>query len=192
MSGYDLTWTLRTSDMIGFHAAANAAETYRIMPSHRVHCSLPYTRDQLFDLAADVERYPDFVPWWVAARVSKREGHIYYTDQVIRFAVVRKRFDSKTVLRRPERIDVTSADKVFRRFHLIWRFDSLPDNACRVAFAVDLELRSKLIQDLFGRAINRTIGSVMSAFEAEARRLYGPAPGSCITASESLSRDALI
>lgn len=162
------------------------------MSGHRVHCSLPYARDQLFDLAADVERYPDFVPWWVAARVSKREGNVYYTDQVIRFAVVRKRFDSKTVLLRPERIDVTSADKVFRRFHLIWRFDPLPDNGCRVAFAVDLELRSKLIQDLFGRAINRTIGSVMSAFETEARRLYGPAPGSCIPASEPPSRDALI
>jgi coenzyme Q-binding protein COQ10 len=132
------------------------------------------------------------VPWWVAARVSKREGNVYYTDQVIRFAVVRKRFDSKTVLRRPERIDVTSADMIFRRFHLIWRFDPLPDNGCRVAFAVDLELRSKLIQDLFGRAISRTVGSVMSAFEAEARRLYEPAPGSCITASESPSRDTLI
>jgi coenzyme Q-binding protein COQ10 len=149
------------------------------MSAHRVHCSLPYTRDQLFDLAADVERYPDFVPWWVAARVRSREGNVYYTDQVIRFAVVRKRFDSKTVLRRPERIDVTSADRIFRRFHLIWLFDPLPENGCRVALVVDLELRSKLAQDLFGRAILRTVGSIMSAFEARAHRLYGPSAGPC-------------
>jgi coenzyme Q-binding protein COQ10 len=162
------------------------------MPSHEVHCSLPYTRDQLFDLAADVERYPDFVPWWVAARVSKREGNVYYTDQVIRFAVVRKRFDSKTVLRRPERIDVISADKIFRRFHLIWLFNPPPDNGCRVALVVDLELRSKLAQDLFGRAILRTAGSIMSAFEARAHRLYGPSANPCVTARNGGSSDPIV
>jgi hypothetical protein len=73
-------------------------------------CTLPYSPKQLFDLAADVERYPDFVPWWVAARVWKREGNVYYTDRVIGFAMVRKRFRSKTILHRPERIDVTSTD----------------------------------------------------------------------------------
>ena len=148
------------------------------MLGHRVHCSLPYTRDQLFDLAADVEGYPDFVPWWVAARVWKREGNVYYTDQVIRFAVIRQRFDSKTVLRRPERIDVTSSDRKFRRFHLIWRFDPLPDNGCRVSLLVDLELRSTLVQDLFRRVILRSVGSIMSAFEARAHRLYDPYTGS--------------
>jgi hypothetical protein len=52
--------------MIGFSAAINAAETHRIMPRHEVHCALAYMPEQLFDLAADVERYPEFLPWWVA------------------------------------------------------------------------------------------------------------------------------
>ncbi len=166
--------------MIGFHAPTNAAETYRIMPSHEVHCTLAYMPEQLFDLAADVECYPEFLPWWIAVRVQKREGNVYYTDQVVGFGMVRQRFDSKTVLRRPERMDVTSTDRKFRRFHLIWLFDPLPDNGCRVALVVDLELRSKLAQDLFGRAILHTVGSIMSAFEARAHRLYGPAASSCL------------
>jgi coenzyme Q-binding protein COQ10 len=66
---------------------------------------------------------------------------------------------------------------MFRKFHLTWLFDPLPDNGCRVALVVDLELRSKLIQDLFGRAISRMVGSIMSAFEVRAHRLYGPSDG---------------
>ncbi len=162
------------------------------MSGHRVHCSLPYTRDQLFDLAADVERYPDFVPWWVAARVWKREGNIYYTDQVIRFALVRKRFRSKTILQRPERIDVTSTDGPVRNLHLTWLFDPRPGDECQVSLSVELVLRSQLLQDLFAQAMIRTVGSIMPAFEAQAHRLYEPAPGSCITAGEPTSRNTMI
>jgi coenzyme Q-binding protein COQ10 len=81
-----------------------------VMSTHRFRCSLPYTQDQLFDLAADVESYPEFVPWWVAARVWKREHNVYYTDQIIRLAMVRKHFRSKTIFHPPTRIDVTSTD----------------------------------------------------------------------------------
>jgi coenzyme Q-binding protein COQ10 len=162
------------------------------MSGHRVHCSLPYTQDQLFDLAADVERYPDFVPWWVAARVWKREGNVYYTDQVIRFAVVRKRFGSKTVLQRPERIDVTSTDGPVRNLHLTWLFDGRPENRCQVSLAVELELRSQLIQDLFTQSMVRAVGAIMAAFEAQAHRLYDPTPGSRITTGEPPSRDTMM
>lgn len=144
------------------------------MPSHEAHSALPYMPEQLFDLAADVERYPEFLPWWIAARVRKREVNVYYTDQVVGFGLVRERFGSKTVLQRPERIDVISTDRMFRKFHLTWVFEPLPVNGCQVALSVDLELRSKLIRSLFGRAIIRTVGSIMSAFEARAHRLYGP------------------
>jgi len=163
-----------------------------LMSTRWGRCTLPYSPKQLFDLAADVECYPEFLPWWVAARVWKREGSVYYTDQVIRFAVIRQRFDSKTVLRRPERIDVTSSDRKFRRFHLIWRFDPLPDNGCRVALVVDLELRSKLAQDLFGRAILRTVGSIMSAFEARAHQLYDPSARPGLTPRNSGSGDPIV
>ena len=146
------------------------------MSTYRDRCALPYTAEQLFDLAADVERYPDFLPWWVAARILRREGDVYYTDQVIRFAMVRKRFGSKTVLQRPGRIEVTSTDGPIRTLHLTWHFDPRPDDGCQVSLAADVHLRSRLIQDLFARAMARAVGPIMSAFEAEAHRLYGTAP----------------
>jgi coenzyme Q-binding protein COQ10 len=158
------------------------------MSVHEARCSLPYRRDQLFDLAADVERYPEFVPWWVAARVRRREGDVYYTDQVIRFAMVRKRFGSKTTLRRPERIDVTASDSAIRNLHLTWSFEAGPENLCQVALAVELELGSRLIEDLFARAMTQGIEPIMSAFEAQAHRLYRVAAHEHVTAAGTARR----
>jgi coenzyme Q-binding protein COQ10 len=145
------------------------------MPIHESHCSLPYPREDVFDLAADVERYPEFVPWWVAARIYKREANIYYTDQVIRFAMMRKRFTSKTTLYRPERIDVDANGDIVRNLRLTWIFVATPGNGCNVMLKAELDLGSKLIEDLFARAMIHGTESVMSAFKTRARRLYGGA-----------------
>lgn len=158
-----------------------------MMPLYRAHRILPYTPEQLFNLAADVERYPDFLPWWVAARVRSCEGDVYDTDQVVRIGVIRQRFGSKTVLRRPERIDVTSTDRAFRKFHLTWLFDLLPDNQCQVALVLELELRSRRFQDLFGREISRKVEAIMAAFENRAHQIYGPTAVSGVTARNGVS-----
>lgn len=143
------------------------------MPSHEARRTLAYAPEQLFDLAADVEGYPDFLPWWIAARIRDRTGNVYHTDQIIGFGTFRARFVTETLLERPGRIVVTSSDRTFRRFDLEWRFDPQPGGACRVALRVALELRSALAQALFNRAISGSAGSIMSAFEARAHRILG-------------------
>jgi coenzyme Q-binding protein COQ10 len=137
-------------------------------------CTLAYAPAQLFDLAADIERYPEFLPGYFATRVTKREGNVYFSDQVVGFGTFRKRFGSKTELSYPGRIDVTSGDRLFRRFNITWYFDALPGGGCRVTLDVDLELRSRLVQDIFSRSVDRIADSAMSAFKARADRLYGP------------------
>jgi coenzyme Q-binding protein COQ10 len=79
------------------------------------------------------------------------------------------------VLLRPERIEVTSTDGPFRKFHLTWRFDPLPDNGCHVTLLFDLEMHSRTLQELFLRFLRGTAESILTAFEARAVRLYGPA-----------------
>ncbi len=143
------------------------------MPIYEVCRALPYTAPQLFELAADVERYPEFLPWWIAARVRRREGDVYYTDQIIGFSVFRARFSSKTTLRRPDRIEVSSTGGPFRHFHLVWSFDPKPERLCRVVLAVDLAFRSPLIEMTFDAALASQLDGLMGAFERRARFLYG-------------------
>lgn len=142
------------------------------MPHLEVRRALGWEPAQLFELAADVERYPEFLPGWVRARILRRESGAYTTDQVVAFGPIRQRFVSRTVLTPPRRIDVTSSDGPFERFHLIWQFHPL-EGRCEIALAADLELRSVVLGRLFGRAILGGIGQLIPAFEARARALYG-------------------
>lgn len=143
------------------------------MSSLEVRRALAYTPEQLFDLAADVERYPEFLPWWHAVRVSGRTGEAYLTDQVVGIGPLRERFRSRTTLERPRRIEVTSSGGAFRAFDLTWRFEPLPDGACEVVLALEIEPRAALMRRLFRRVLGRLLEPIMSAFEARARRLYG-------------------
>lgn len=144
------------------------------MPSYTENRVLSYTPEQLFDLVADVERYPEFLPWWVAARIRKWDGDVYYTDQVIGFGLIRQRFPSRTVLERPGRIDVTSDAGPFLRLEIRWTFEPAPEGGCLVGFHLDFELGSKLVQRLFTLLFSDAARRVVRSFERRARELYGP------------------
>lgn len=145
------------------------------MLSERVERLLPYSPERLFDLAADVERYPDFLRWWIAARIQKREVGVYYTHQVLGLGPIRVSFGSKTMLRRPERIDVISDEPPFRQFRLSWIFESRPGRRCRVGLAAECQFRSYLLERLVDRVLPAAIADTMVAFETRARQLYGHA-----------------
>ena len=65
------------------------------MPTHAEKRELPYRPEQLFDLVADIERYPEFLPWCVGARVRSREADLVVADLVIGFKMVRERFTTQ-------------------------------------------------------------------------------------------------
>jgi coenzyme Q-binding protein COQ10 len=146
------------------------------MPLYEANCVLDHTPEQLFDLAADVERYPEYLPWWVAARVRRRGTESYETDQIIGLGPIRQRFTSRTVLHRPTTIEVTSTERPFEHFILRWMFERLPQGGCHVALTVDMALRAGFLQDLFDQTLARGVAGVMTSFEARARQLYGPPP----------------
>jgi coenzyme Q-binding protein COQ10 len=134
--------------------------------------SLPYSREQIFDLAADIERYPQFLRWWISARVVSREDHVMQIEQVLGVGPVQLGFASTAVLRRPERLDVSSSDPMFRKFNLCFLVPARGPDACSLSITAELELRS-LIQQL---AVNATLGAsideILSAFETRAHALY--------------------
>jgi coenzyme Q-binding protein COQ10 len=143
------------------------------MPTHAEQRILPYTQEQLFALVADVERYPDFLPWCVASRIRRRDGDVFFADLVIGFKMVRERFTSKVTLSRPDRVDVTYTEGPFHHLNNHWVFRPLPDGNTEIDFYVDFEFRSKLLQTLIGALFNEAVKMMVSAFEKRARQLYG-------------------
>ncbi len=141
----------------------------------RVSRSLPYSCEQVFDLAADIERYPEYLKGWISSRVKGREPNIVYVEQVLGFGPVRLQFDSKAVLRRPERIDVSSTDPSFRRFSLSWVVAATAPPGCRICVAIELEVQSAFLQCFVDQLLPSAVEDIIKAFEDRAHRLYAAA-----------------
>ncbi len=144
------------------------------MPTHAETRYLPYAPDQLFDLVADVERYPEFLPWCVAARIRRRDGDIFFADLVIGFKMIRERYTSKVCLDRAgQRIDVHYTEGPFHHLNNHWIFVPAPDGGTDINFFVDFEFRSKLLQKVIGALFNEAVRMMVASFEKRARQLYG-------------------
>lgn len=144
------------------------------MPTHAEQRVLPYQPDQLFDLVADIERYPEFLPWCVAARIRRRKEQEVVADLVIGFKMIRERFTSRVKLDRPTyRIDVAYTEGPFKYLNNHWVFEPLPDGTTRLDFFVDFEFRSVMLQKVIGVLFNEAVRRMVAAFEGRAKALYG-------------------
>lgn len=145
------------------------------MPTHAEKRYLPYTHEKLFELVADVERYPEFLPWCVAARIRKRDGDAFFADLVIGFKMIRERYTSKVILdREGRRIDVQYTEGPFHHLNNHWIFTPADDGGTNIDFYVDFEFRSKLLQKVIGALFNEAVRLMVASFEKRARQLYGP------------------
>ncbi len=148
------------------------------MPVHRESRILPFHCDQFFDLVADVESYPAFLPHWRSARIYRRKGNIYYTKQEVGAGpFMSQRFRSQTKLDRPTDIEVTSDESMFSHLRIAWHFEPTPENGCRVDFEMSCEASSLIMRQFIDLMLTETARSMVAAFEARAREIYGPGAG---------------
>lgn len=147
------------------------------MTSHSETRVLPYTAAQMYDLVADVARYPEFLPWTAAARVrsiSQREDHReMLADLVVSFKLFRESFLSRVRLYDDERrIETEYIEGPFRRMESTWRFRDLPAGV-EVSFSTDFEFRNRLLQKAAGVFFHQAMQTIVRAFEKRASQLYG-------------------
>lgn len=143
------------------------------MPTHAEARVLHHPPEQLFDLVADVEKYPEFLPWCVDARIRRREGDLIVADLVVGYRMFRERFTSTVALNRPDRIDVTYAEGPFRYLNNHWIFAPEGPDSCVIDFFVDFEFRSRVLQAAGGRVFGEAVKVMVHAFERRADELFG-------------------
>jgi len=154
------------------------------MTRHSETRRLNYSAEELYALVADIESYPDFLPWCAAARIRSRQGmesggEMVLADLVISFKVYREQFGSRVILRPEDRcIDVTYLDGPFRYLVNRWRFVPVDANTTDVEFFVDFQFKSRTLQAVIGAVFNQAMQQVVRAFERRAEALYGGARAS--------------
>jgi coenzyme Q-binding protein COQ10 len=143
------------------------------MPRHSETRHLPYTPEQLFDLVADVEHYPEFLPWVVAVRVRSSSEQETIADLVVGFNAFKERFTSRVVKEKPHRICVDYVEGPLKYLHNEWTFERAADGGTDVHFAVDFAFKSRLFETLAGAMFDRALRRMTDAFEQRAAALYG-------------------
>lgn len=150
------------------------------MPTHAEKRVVPYTPEQMYALIADVEDYPEFLPWCAACRIRSRKAapegrEVMDADLVVSFKVFRERFGSRVTLDPVRRIiDVAYLEGPFRYLNNHWRFNAAADGGCEIDFFVDFEFRSRMLQTVVGAVFNEAMQRIVRAFERRADEIYGP------------------
>ncbi len=143
------------------------------MPTHAERQIVPYSAEQLFDLVADVGKYPQFLPWCIGARVRGASSTSLVADLTIGFGPFRETFTSRVALDRPHRVKVRYENGPFRYLNNQWDFRPV-DDGTEVAFFVDFEFRSRILQAAIGVVFNEAVRRMVNAFKKRAQDVYGP------------------
>lgn len=134
---------------------------------------VPYSDQQMFDLVADVDRYPEFLPWCGGARVISQEEGRQLATVTIAFKGIRQSFSTENTLESPSRIVLALRDGPFSRLDGEWRFKALRPDACRIDFVLDYEMRSGLLAKLLGPIFGQIAQTMVDAFVKRAAALSG-------------------
>ena len=148
------------------------------MPSYATDRRVSHSAADMFDLVADVESYPRFVPLCerlvVRGRAAANGKEILVADMTISFKLIRETFTSRVTLDRPGlKISAAYLDGPFRHLDNRWTFEPLSDSESMVRFSIDYEFRSRTLSALMGAVFDRAFRKFADAFEARADEIYG-------------------
>lgn len=148
------------------------------MPEFRTQRRVTHSAEEMFALVADVERYPEFVPFCerlvVRGRRSEGECEVLVADMSIGYKLVRETFTSKVTLdRKALEVRADYIDGPFRTMENSWAFEPLPNAGSEIRFAISYEFRSRALAMLMGAVFDRVFRTFAHAFEVRADKIYG-------------------
>jgi coenzyme Q-binding protein COQ10 len=149
------------------------------MPQFRTIRHVRHSASDMFDLVADMERYPEFVPLCRSMRILRRttgaEGiETIVADMTVAYKLIRETFTSRVTLDRPKlQIVVEYLNGPFSRMENRWDFHPAGDGACEVEFFITYEFKSRVLAMLMGAMFDAAFRRFSEAFERRADQVYG-------------------
>jgi len=149
------------------------------MPQFSSKRRVSHNAGDMFDLVADVEKYPQFVPLCRSLRVRSRTPkgqvpEILVADMTVAYRLISETFTSRVTLDRPRlTILVEYLDGPFSRMENRWTFRALNERSCEVEFFIEYEFRSRVLAMLMGAMFDAAFRRFAAAFEKRADEVYG-------------------
>ncbi|MDH0614197.1 MULTISPECIES: type II toxin-antitoxin system RatA family toxin [unclassified Agrobacterium] len=147
------------------------------MPQFETHRLVKHSPDRMYDLVADVEKYPQFLPLCEALTIrsrKERDGKVLLVaDMTVGYKAIRETFTTQVLLNPAERaIDVKYIDGPFKYLDNRWRFEESEDGGATIHFFIDYEFKSRLLGAVMGSMFDRAFRMFAEAFETRADKIY--------------------
>ena len=149
------------------------------MPEFSTTRRVAHSASNMFNLVADVERYPEFVPLCQSLKVRKRSGEsggqeVIVANMTIAYKFIHETFTSRVTLDRGQlTILVEYLEGPFRRMNNRWSFRPIDEESCEVRFFLAYEFRSRALGLLMGSVFDAAFRRFAVAFERRADQIYG-------------------
>lgn len=118
----------------------------------------------LYALVEDIEAYPRFLPWCLAAHVHERGHHVTRATLTVGLKGIRQSFTTENTNRPGEAIDMRLVKGPFRRFSAAWRFHALSEHAARVEFSLEYEFAGRMVAAALEPLFDRIADTMLDAF----------------------------
>ena len=136
---------------------------------------VPHTAADMYELVADVDAYPEFLPWCGSASVKVLSSEEVEASIEIVRGRIRKTFTTRNSMRRYDAIEMRLVEGPFRELEGQWRFDALGDLGCKVSLEMHFEFSNALTRMVIGAAFSEIANSLVDAFCRRAANVYGSA-----------------
>jgi ribosome-associated toxin RatA of RatAB toxin-antitoxin module len=127
----------------------------------------------MFDLVADVEKYPQFMPWCGGANVSAQDEHGMQASITISLAGIKQTFTTRNKHHYPSCIELELVDGPFSALTGKWEFIALSEDACKVLFTLNYQFSNRTLETLVGPIFNRIASSFIDSFTQRAQVCFG-------------------
>ncbi|MCB1733976.1 MAG: type II toxin-antitoxin system RatA family toxin [Gammaproteobacteria bacterium] len=144
------------------------------MPVVNRSALLPYSAERMYVLVADIDRYPEFLPWCRSAGfIDNADPESVRAYIEIAKGAVSKRFTTRNRMQHGKMIEMNLLDGPFKHLRGYWRFEALQDVACKVHLDMDFEFSNRLVAVAFGPIFNQAVNTLVDAFVERAAQVYG-------------------
>jgi coenzyme Q-binding protein COQ10 len=137
------------------------------------HTESPHSPEQLFELIADIERYPEFMPGWREVVILARRSDSLEVRQGLSIGGIKLEFTTRAELHRPTQIRIYSSDSSGLDFSLVWSIIEAPPLGSRVTCEVDLQPRLVLADKVMAASARLLVPHILQCLEDRAREIYG-------------------
>ena len=144
-------------------------------PKHHVQQSevILYPACKMYSLVADVERYPEFLPWCKGSRIKKEDGHEVIAELTVGFGVIEAAFTTRNRYRPGKKIRMDLVEGPFEQLEGIWQCRSINRQKSRMMLDSHFQFADRKLEALFDSAFKKAMEQLLKAFKARAKALYG-------------------